>query len=55
MFGIKKIKNSFEFFLTDFELDWLIIVMAVNVLDFGVFVKDKFFCLVGAMNLAVVP
>jgi hypothetical protein len=55
VFSIKKIENDFDFFLTDFELDWLIIVMAVNVLDLGVLIEDKFFCLVGAMYLAVVP
>lgn len=55
MFGIKEVENDFEFVLAYFDFYGLVIVMAVNVLDFGVLVEDEFFGLVGAMDLAVVP
>ena len=55
MFGIKEVENDFELIFVNLEFYGLVVVMAVNVLDFGVLVEDELFCLMGAMNLAVVP
>ncbi len=55
MFGVKEVKEDFEFLWADFNFIGLVIVVTVDVLYFGVFVEDEHFSLVCAMYGAIVP
>jgi hypothetical protein len=54
MFGVKKPKLDFQS-IHNFNRVLLIAVVRMNVLDFGVFVQDEFFGLVGTVDGTVVP